>query len=128
MTILADAATAPAATPAATTAATTAGTTAQPPATGMQALLSSPLPMIVLFGVMIYFVMIRPQSQQRKKQAALLAALKPGDKVATVSGIVGNIISVKADTISLRSADAKMEVTKSSVTQILETSTATEAK
>ncbi len=75
---------------------------------------------MVLFAVLIYFMMIRPQSQQRKKQMQLLEALKAGDKVVTASGIVGNVISVKDKTISLRSMDAKMEVTKSSVTEILE--------
>jgi preprotein translocase subunit YajC len=83
-------------------------------------------PMILLV-VVFYFILIRPQSQQRKKQAALINALKSGDKVVTSSGIVGTVISVKDNTVSLRSADAKMEVTKASVTQILEGSAATEA-
>ena len=121
-------ATTPSAAPA--TAATTGGTSAAgatPPPTGLQALLNSPLPMLVLFGVVFYFILIRPQSQARKKQAALLAALKSGDKVVTSSGIVGTVVTVKDNTVSLRSADAKMEVTKASVTQILEGTAATEA-
>jgi len=85
------------------------------------------LPMLVLFGVILYFLFIRPQSQQRKQQAKLIAALKSGDKVATSSGIVGVVITVKDSTVSIRSADAKMEVTKSSVTQILESGGATES-
>lgn len=76
--------------------------------------------MMAIFAVMIYFLMIRPQSQQRKKQAQLLATLKSGDKIVTASGIVGVVISVKDKTVSIRSMDAKMEVTKSSVTEILE--------
>lgn len=75
---------------------------------------------LALFFVIIYFMMIRPQSQQRKKQMQLLESLKPGDKIVTASGIVGVAISVKGKTVSLRSMDAKMEVTKSSVTEILE--------
>jgi preprotein translocase subunit YajC len=65
-------------------------------------------------------MMIRPQSQQRKRLAQLLATLKSGDKVVTTSGIVGVIVTVKEKTVSLRSSDAKMEVTKSSVVEILE--------
>ena len=75
-------------------------------------------PMVLIFVVM-YFLMIRPQSQQRKAQAKLLEALKSGDKVVTSSGIVGVVITVKDRTVSLRSMDAKMEVTKASVTEIL---------
>ena len=83
-------------------------------------------PMVLIFVVM-YFLMIRPQSQQRKKQAQLLETLKSGDKVVTSSGIVGVVITVKENTVSIRSADAKMEITKSSVVQILEGSTAIES-
>ena len=77
--------------------------------------------------VIVYFMMLRPQSQQRKQQAKLLETLKSGDKVVTSSGIVGVVITVKDSTVSLRSADAKMEITKSSVVQILESSAATES-
>ncbi|HUZ08195.1 MAG TPA: preprotein translocase subunit YajC [Candidatus Paceibacterota bacterium] len=83
-------------------------------------------PMVLIFVVM-YFLLIRPQSQQRKTQAKLIAALKSGDKVITSSGIVGVVITVKDNTVSLRSADAKMEVTKASVAQILEGSAAIES-
>jgi preprotein translocase subunit YajC len=75
---------------------------------------------LVLLVVIMYFMMIRPQSQQRKRQAQLLEALKSGDKVVTSSGIVGVVVTVKDKTVTLRSVDAKMEVTKSSVTEILE--------
>lgn len=63
---------------------------------------------MALIFVVMYFMMIRPQSQQRKKQAQLIEALKSGDKVITSSGIVGTVITVKDTTVSLRSADAKM--------------------
>jgi preprotein translocase subunit YajC len=113
--ILADAAATP---PAAAPAAPGGATGPQP--TPVQQLLGSPLTLVVLMIVMMYFLIFRPQSQQRKRQMQLLETMKSGDKVVTSSGIVGVIVTVKDKTISLRSADAKMEVTKSSVTEILE--------
>jgi preprotein translocase subunit YajC len=109
-------ATAPATTTPAAPAASAAGGTgaAQP---------GSPLGLILPLGLMLvilYFMMIRPQSQQRKRQAQLIESLKSGDKIVTASGIVGIVISVKDKTVSLRSSDAKMEVTKSSVVEIIE--------
>ncbi len=83
--------------------------------------------LIAIMGVMMYFLMIRPQSQQRKKQAKLLAALKSGDKVVTSSGIHGVVITVKEHTVSIRSHESKMEVAKSSIVQILEGSAAIES-
>jgi preprotein translocase subunit YajC len=96
-----------------------AGTPGAQP-TPAQSLFGSPIILIGLMIVMMYFMMIRPQSQQRKRLAQLLATLKSGDKVVTTSGIVGIVVTVKDKTVSLRSADAKMEVTKSSVVEILE--------
>jgi len=83
-------------------------------------------PMILLV-IVFYFILIRPQQQRAKQQVKLIASLKSGDKVVTSSGIVGVVITVKDRTVSLRSADAKMEVTKSSVTEILEGGDAVES-
>jgi preprotein translocase subunit YajC len=110
---LADSTAAPSAAPSATGA--PAG-----PASPMQMLFGSPVTLIVLMIVMIYFLIFRPQSQRAKQQAKLLEALKSGDKVVTASGIIGVVVTVKDKTVSIRSADAKMEMTKSSVTEILE--------
>ena len=75
-------------------------------------------PMILLV-IVFYFILIRPQQQRAKQQAKLISNLKSGDKVVTSAGIIGVVITVKDQTVSLRSADAKMEVTKASVTEIL---------
>ncbi|MGB8369177.1 MAG: preprotein translocase subunit YajC [Limisphaerales bacterium] len=83
-------------------------------------------PMILLV-IVFYFILIRPQQQRAKQQVKLIANLKSGDKVVTSSGIVGVVITVKDGTVSLRSMDAKMEVTKSSVTEILEGGDAVES-
>lgn len=111
-TILADATTAAPA-PATTAASTTSG--AQPQ--------GSPLGFVIPMGlilVIMYFLMIRPQSQQRKQQTKLQDSLKSGDRIVTTAGIVGIVISVKDKTVSIRSADAKMEVTKASIVEIIE--------
>lgn len=108
-----------------------AATPGGPSASPMQGLLGSPIVFLGLMLVMMYFILIRPQQLRAKQQAKLLSALKTGDRVATASGIVGVVMAVKdksvPPTVSIRSADAKFEVTKSSVTEILEASTATES-
>jgi preprotein translocase subunit YajC len=95
--------------------------------TGFPAFLGSPLPLLVLMGVMMYFILFRPQQQQRARHTELLKKLKSGDKVVTAGGIVGVVITVKDKTVSLRSADAKMEITKSSVAEIIESGGGTES-
>jgi len=77
------------------------------------------LPMILLV-VVFYFILIRPQQKRAKQQAKMLEALKSGDKVGTASGIIGVVVTVKDKLVTLRSGDSKFEVTKASVTEILE--------
>lgn len=77
------------------------------------------LPMILLV-VVFYFILIRPQQKRAKEQRKMLEALKSGDRVITSAGIIGEVISVKDKTVSLRSGDAKFEVTKDSVVAITE--------
>ena len=71
-------------------------------------------------GVVFYFLLIRPQRVRAKQQDSLLKNLKSNDRVVTSSGIVGIVISVKDKSVTLRSADSKLEVLKSAVTEITE--------
>lgn len=75
-----------------------------------------------LLVVVFYFVLIRPQQKKAREHAELLKAVRAGDKVITSGGIVGVVLSVKEKTVSIRSADAKFEVTKSAITEITERS------
>ncbi|MBI5387203.1 MAG: preprotein translocase subunit YajC [Verrucomicrobia bacterium] len=76
--------------------------------------------MIAIMGFVMYFIMIRPQRQRQKQLEALVRSIKPGDKVLTSSGIVGVVLSVREKTVTLRSADTKLEVLKSAVSEVTE--------
>ena len=52
----------------------------------------------------------------------MLKTLKPGDKIVTTSGIIGVVLTIKDKTVSLRSADTKLEVLKSAVAEVTERS------
>ncbi len=52
------------------------------------------LPIILIF-VVIYFLMIRPQSKRQKQQQAMLSSLKQGDKIVTIGGIHGTIAGIR---------------------------------
>ena len=76
--------------------------------------------MLGLMAVMFYFVAMRPQQKRAKEHAALLKAVKAGDKITTTSGILGVVLSVKEKTVTIRSADAKFEITKAAIAEITE--------
>jgi preprotein translocase subunit YajC len=77
---------------------------------------------LVIMVVLFYFVLIRPQSKKQKEHAAMLKTVRKGDKIVTNGGIVAEVITVKEKTLSIRSADAKLEVSKAAVAEITERS------
>ncbi len=64
------------------------------------ALLGSLLPMILIF-VVFYFFLIRPQKKKDKQIKEMLNNLKKGDRICTIGGIYGTIVSLKDDTVTL---------------------------
>ncbi|MCL2867472.1 MAG: preprotein translocase subunit YajC [Clostridia bacterium] len=58
------------------------------------------LPLVLIFGAM-YFIMIRPQRKKDKKVKAMLNNLKVTDRVTTIGGIHGTIVSIKDDNVTL---------------------------
>lgn len=69
--------------------------------------------------VIMYYVMIRPQSKRQKEHQRLISALKTGDRVVTSSGIHGMITNVKDTTVTVKVADnVKIEMEKSAVANV----------
>lgn len=56
--------------------------------------------LVVMFGV-LYFVMIRPQKKKEKAVKNMLDALKPGDRICTIGGLYGTILSLKDDNVTI---------------------------
>jgi preprotein translocase subunit YajC len=77
---------------------------------------------LVLLIVVFYFILIRPQQKRSKQQAEMLKSVRPGDKIVTSGGILGVVVTVKEKSVSIRSADSKMEIAKTAITEIVERS------
>ncbi|MBM3315520.1 preprotein translocase subunit YajC [candidate division WOR-3 bacterium] len=77
--------------------------------------MGSLLPLILIFAV-LYFVMILPQQRRQKKHQQMLQALKRGDRVVLSSGILGIVSEVKENTLMVKVAEnTVVEVEKGSV-------------
>jgi len=67
-----------------------------------------------------YFLLIRPQQKQAKEKAALVAAVKTGDKVIMNSGLHGIVANVKETTVLVKVADnVKLEFDKAAIAVVL---------
>ncbi len=60
--------------------------------------MSSILVLVLMFVVM-YFIIIRPQKKRDKLLKEMLAGLMVGDKIVTIGGIYGKIVSLKDETV-----------------------------
>src|ERR1035437_5242621 len=75
------------------------------------------VPLAMLVAV-FYFAMIRRRQKKAKEHSALLKAVRAGDTIVTSSGIAAGVVTVKEKTLTIRSADAKFEITKSAIAEI----------
>lgn len=62
------------------------------------------MPMVVM-GAIFYFMLWRPQKQQQEKRKEMLDALKVGDKVITVGGMLGEITKIDDKRVTLKLAE-----------------------
>ena len=77
------------------------------------------LPLILIFAI-FYFLLIMPQQRRQKKWQHMLGELKAGDKVVTSGGIRGTIISLRDDALQLRVPpdNLRLEISRSAVVSL----------
>ena len=79
--------------------------------------MGSTLIMLVLMIAIFYFMLIRPENKRKKEAEQMRSAVKKGDKIITIGGIVGTVVDVKESRIVIEtSADqVRMELEKWSI-------------
>ncbi len=63
--------------------------------------------LVVVVGI-IYFLFILPQKREQKKHREMLAALKPGNEIVTAGGLVGEIIQIRENLVTVKSGEARV--------------------
>ena len=75
--------------------------------------------MMVGIFVIFYLVLILPESRRRNKLKKQIEAIKAGDKIVTTGGIIGTVDYISERTLYIKSIDAKFEIAKDFVAQVL---------
>ncbi len=70
---------------------------------------SMPIMLVVFIGAM-YFFMIRPQKKQEKQIADMRNNLMVGDEVTTNGGILGRIVHIKDDVVTLETGSDRVKI------------------
>ena len=89
--------------------------------------MGSTVVMLVLMVAVFYFMLIRPENKRKKEAEQMRGAVKTGDKIVTIGGIIGTVVNVKEDKIVIEtSADqVRIEMAKWAIST---NETAAEAK
>ena len=59
--------------------------------------LLSTIPMLLIMVGIFYFMLIRPENKRKKEAEQMRNSLKTGDKITTIGGIMGTVVSIKDD-------------------------------
>ena len=81
--------------------------------------MASSIIMFVAIIAIFYFLIYRPQKKRDKEAKAMIASMKKGDKVVTIGGIHGTIVTVKDKTVVVKVDDsARIEFSKEAISSV----------
>lgn len=71
---------------------------------------------LVLIVIVFYFFFIRPQMKKSKEQRKFREELKKGDKIITLGGIHGKVLSIDETTVTIETeGQGKLKIEKSAI-------------
>jgi preprotein translocase subunit YajC len=94
---------------------------------------------LVMYGAIFaifWFVLFRPQQQQRRKHEEALKQLKKGDEIVTAGGIVGEVVTIRPvkadatsaeDRITIKSGESRLVVERGRIARLASAPAATGA-
>ena len=65
---------------------------------------------LVAFGLVFYFLILRPQKKRDQEATDMRNSLAVGDEVTTIGGIIGKVISIKEETFVLETTKDKTKI------------------
>jgi len=75
------------------------------------------MPLIIL---VFYFLVMRPQNKKQKEAKKMLESIRKGDRVVTIGGLRGTVVTVKDDVVVLKvDENTKLEYSKNAVATVL---------
>ena len=82
-----------------------------------------PLAMLFPFAIMFaifYLIVFRPQAKAQKQHAEMLKNLKKNDVVVTSGGLIGTVVNVKPDAVTLRiDENVRIDVEPSAIARLV---------
>ena len=77
---------------------------------GAGASMGSTLVMLVAMIAIFYFMLLRPENKRKKEAEQMRSAVKKGDKITTIGGIVGTVVDVKENNIVIETSADQVRI------------------
>ena len=77
------------------------------------------VPLIAMLAI-FYFLLIRPQQKRAKQHKAMLEALKKGDQVLTTGGLVGRVVDIDGDILSIDLGSTTVSLGRAYVVSVMD--------
>ena len=72
-------------------------------------MMSSIVMMVAMLGIM-YFMLIRPENKRKKEAEQMRSAVRKGDKITTIGGIVGTVVDVKESRVVIETSADQVRI------------------
>lgn len=78
--------------------------------------------LLAVMVVLLYFIMFRGPRKQQQKQRSMIESLKKNDRVQTIGGILGTVLDVKDDEVTIKideSNNTKIKVIPGAISKVI---------
>ena len=72
--------------------------------------MGSTMVMLVVMLAVFYFMLIRPENKRKKEAEEMRSAVRKGDKITTIGGIVGTVVDVKENNIVIETSADQVRI------------------
>ena len=72
--------------------------------------MGSTMLMLIMMLAVFYFMLIRPENKRKKEAEQMRSAVKKGDKITTIGGIVGTVVDVKENNIVIETSADQVRI------------------
>lgn len=89
------------------------------------------VPMLLMWGAIIaifYFLLIRPQRKAQKEHQEMVARLTTGDRVMTEGGILGEVIHLTDEEVTIKTGqDTRLVIARAKIARVFSAMKAAES-
>lgn len=75
---------------------------------------------LILFFVIFYFILIRPQQKRQRRTKEMQSSLQKGDRIVTIGGLHGTIDTMQDDQITIKSHNSKLTFDRTSIRDVVQ--------